>query len=266
MLEDVKKLRDISGAGMLECKKALDEAENDLEKAVELLRKKGISKAAKRADRQANEGVIKTKISDDGRKAYILELNSETDFVARNEKFQNFAEMVIDLAAKEEIDDLEKLMSFNLNGVSVADTLKNLSGTIGEKMTISKLEALSGETVASYSHMGGKIAVLVALDKEDRHDLALEVAMQIAATNPKYLKSDEVEQSEIEKEKSIYREQLLKEGKPEQIIDKIVEGKIKKYFSEVCLLDQEYIKEEKKSIKDILADANVIAYKRYSLQ
>ncbi len=266
MLEDIKNLRERTGAGMVECKKALEEAGNDLEKAVELLRKKGISKAAKRADRQANEGIIKTRISEDAKKGYILELNSETDFVARNEKFQEFAEQVIDLAAKEEVNDLDQLLSLNLDGVSVADALKNLSGTIGEKMTISKLDSLSGETVASYSHMGGKIAVLVALDKEDKHDLALEVAMQIAATNPKYLKSDEVEQDELEKEKDIYREQLLKEGKPEQIIDKIVEGKIGKYFSEVCLLDQEFIKEEKKTIKDILGDVNVIAYKRYSLQ
>ncbi len=157
-------------------------------------------------------------------------------------------------------------MSLDLNNVSVSDALNNLSGTIGEKMTISKLDSLSGETVASYSHMGGKIAVIVALDKENKKDLALEIAMQIAATNPKYLKSDEVIQSELEKERDIYRQQLIKEGKPEQIIDKIVEGKIGKYYSEVCLLDQEYIKEEKKSIKDILADVNVIAFKRYSLQ
>jgi len=266
MLENIKNLRDRTGAGMLECKKALNEAEDDIEKAVELLRKKGISKAAKRADRQANEGVIKTKISDDDKKAYILELNSETDFVARNEQFQKFAQQVIDLAAKEEVDDLDKLMSLDLNNVSVSDALNNLSGTIGEKMTISKLDSLSGETVASYSHMGGKIAVIVALDKENKKDLALEIAMQIAATNPKYLKSDEVIQSELEKERDIYRQQLIKEGKPEQIIDKIVEGKIGKYYSEVCLLDQEYIKEEKKSIKDILADVNVIAFKRYSLQ
>lgn len=265
-MEDIKNLRERTGAGMVECKKALEEAENNLEKAVEILRQKGISKAAKRADRQANEGVIKTKVSADNKRAYILELNSETDFVARNEKFQEFGEKVIELAVKEDVDDLDKLLSLDLDEMIVADALKNLSGTIGEKMTISKLDSVKGQTVASYTHMGGKIAVIVALDQADKEDLALEIAMQVAATNPKYLKSDEVDKDELEKEKDIYRQQLIKEGKPEQIIEKIVEGKMGKFFSEICLLNQEYIKEEKKTIKDILGDVNVVSFIRYSLQ
>lgn len=265
-MEDIKKLRESTGAGMVECKKALEEANNDIDKAIEILRKKGIAKAAKRADREANEGIIKTKLSVDEKKVFIIELNSETDFVARNEKFQEFAQEVLDLAVAEDLDDLEKLLSLKLNDLSVKENLDNLSGTIGEKLTINKIDSLTGETVAAYSHMGGKIASIVALDQANKKDLALEIAMQVAATNPKYLKSDEVDPEELEKEKSIYREQLLKEGKPEQIIEKILEGKILKYYSEVCLLNQEYIKEEKKSIKDILADVNIIAFVRYSLQ
>jgi elongation factor Ts len=266
MMEDIKKLRTSTGAGMVECKKALEEANNDIDKAIDILRKKGIAKAAKRADREANEGIIKTKISPDAKKVFILELNSETDFVARNEKFQEFAQEVLDLAVKEDVNDLEKLLNLKLNSLSVKEALDNLSGTIGEKLIINKIDSISGQSVAAYSHMGGKIASIVALDQEAKEDLALELAMQIVATNPKYIKSDQVNPEELEKEKNIYREQLLKEGKPEQIIEKILVGKIEKYYSEVCLLNQEYIKEEKKTIKDILAGANILGFIRYSLE
>lgn len=266
MMEDIKKLRESTGAGMVECKKALEEANNDLDKAIDILRKKGIAKAAKRADRVANEGVIKTKVSEDGKKVFILELNSETDFVARNDQFQNFAQEVLNLAVKEDISDLDQILSLKMNDLSVKEALDNLSGTIGEKLALNKIAAISGQSVAAYSHMGGKIAAIVSLDKENKEELALEVAMQVAATNPKYIKSDEVNPEEIEREKNIYREQLLKEGKPEQIIEKILEGKMSKYYSEVCLLHQEYIKEEKKTIKDILGEANIISFIRYSLE
>lgn len=266
MMEDIKKLRESTGAGMVECKKALEEANNDLDKAIDILRKKGIAKAAKRADRVANEGVIKTKVSEDGKKVFILELNSETDFVARNDQFQNFAQEVLNLAVKEDISDLDQILSLKMNDLSVKEALDNLSGTIGEKLALNKIASISGQSVAAYSHMGGKIAAIVSLDKENKEELALELAMQVAATNPKYIKSDEVNPEEIEREKNIYREQLLKEGKPEQIIEKILEGKMSKYYSEVCLLHQEYIKEEKKTIKDILGEANIISFIRYSLE
>ncbi len=266
MMEDIKSLRASTGAGMVECKKALEEANNDFDKAIEILRKKGIAKAAKRADREANEGIIKTKISSDGKKVFIIELNSETDFVARNEKFQEFAQEVLNLAVLENVDNLETLLSLKLNDLSVKEALDNLSGTIGEKLIINKIDSLSGQSVAAYSHMGGKIASIVALDQENKEEIASEIAMQVAATNPKYINSEEVNPEELEKEKNIYREQLIKEGKPEQIIDKILEGKISKYYSEVCLLHQEYIKEEKKVIKDILGDVNILSFTRYSLQ
>lgn len=265
-MEEIKKLRASTGAGMVECKKALDEANGDLAKAVDILRKKGIAKAAKRSDREANEGVIKVKISDDKKTAYILEMNSETDFVARNEKFQNLAEQVVNLAAESKVSSLEQLMSLSLEGVIVSELIDNLSGTIGEKMTISRFETITGETVAAYSHLGGKIGVLVSLDQANKDDLALDIAMHIAAANPKYLKREEVEEKEIEREREIYKEQLLKEGKPEQIIDKIIEGKLAKYYGEVCLLEQEYIKDEDKTIKEILATTNILAFVRFSLQ
>ncbi len=265
-MEEIKKLRARTGAGMVECKKALDEVAGDLNKAIELLRKKGIAKAAKRSDRQANEGIIKIKLNDDKQKGYLLELNSETDFVARNEKFQALAEQIINLAKEKEVDNQEQLMSLPLAEGTVSEALDNLSGTIGEKMTISRLASLSGATVAAYSHLGGKIAVLVALDQADQLDLGVEIAMQVAATNPKYLNRQEVRAEEIQSEKAIYREQLKKAGKPDQILDKIVEAKMEKYYGEVCLLEQEYIKDEDKKIKDILAGVNILGFIRFSLQ
>ena len=265
-MEEIKKLREATGAGMVECKKALDEAAGDLDKAIEILRKKGIAKAAKRSDRQANEGVIKMKINTEQKKAYILELNSETDFVARNETFQDFAERLIEIASSNNIDNLDDLHNFSMEKGSVLENLENLSGTIGEKIVVSKLNSISGESLALYSHMNGKIGVIIALDQSDKEDLALEIAMHVAASNPKYLTRDEIPSEEIEKEKDIYKEQLLKEGKPEEIIDKIIMGKIVKYYSEVCLVDQEFIKDDKLKISDILKDTKILSFIRYSLQ
>lgn len=264
-MELIKQLREATGAGMVDCKKALDESGNNLDKAVEILRKKGISKAAKRLDREAKEGIIKVAVNAAKTEAYILELNSETDFVARNEKFQALADSALLLVQEAKPVDLEALLNLNLNGVSLRETLANLSGTIGEKMDIKRFAIVSGLTVAAYSHLGGRMGVLVALDKPEQEALAAEVAMQIAAANPKYINSSEVDSSELEKEKEIYRAQLLKEGKPENMVDKIVEGKINKYYCEVCLVEQEYIKDEKKKIKDLLDGVKVEKFFRYAL-
>lgn len=264
-MELIKQLREMTGAGMVDCKKALDEAGNDLNKAVEILRKKGISKAAKRTDREANEGVIKVAINDAGNEGYILELNSETDFVSRNEKFQDFAEALLNLAKTNKPADLAALLALPLEGGTAQETLASLSGTIGEKMAVKRFEILSGATVAAYSHLGGRLGVLVALDVADKKDLAMDIAMQVAASNPKYLAPAEVDPAEMAKEKEIYKEQLLKEGKPAAMVDKIVEGKMGKYYSEVCLNEQEYIKDDKKKIKDILGGANILKFVRYSL-
>lgn len=264
-MELIKQLREMTGAGMVDCQKALKEANNDLEAAVDILRKKGIAKAAKRTDRDTNEGVIKVGTNDAGTEAYIVELNSETDFVSRNEKFQEFADGVLEIIKNNKPASLEELLSLKMSVGTVQEDLDNLSGTIGEKMSVKRFDILSGETVAAYSHLGGKIGVLIALDKAGQTELAADLAMQVAAASPKYLTSSEVDPEELNREKEIYKEQLLKEGKPEAMIEKILEGKAAKYYSEVCLIDQEYIKDDKKKVKDILGGANILKFIRYSL-
>jgi elongation factor Ts len=266
MLELIKELREKTGAGMTACKKALDETGGDMEKAVEYLRKQGIAKAAKRGDRETSEGIIKLAVSSDNKEAYIMKLVSETDFVARNEKFLTLADQVLELIKDKKPADLGELHSLAMDGVTVKEVIDNLSGTIGEKMAVKDFAVLKSEgTVAAYSHLGGKIGVLVSLDKSEHEELAVDMAMQIAAANPRYLSPDEVPAGETDKEKEIYKEQLIKEGKPENIIEKIMEGKINKYFEEVCLLNQEYIKDDKKKVKDILGNVKVEKFVRYSL-
>lgn len=264
-MELIKKLREMTGAGMVDCQKALTEAGNDLDKAVEILRKKGIAKASKRTDREANEGVIKVTVNSDKTEGYIVEVNSETDFVSRNDKFQTLADSVLEVIKSQKPSDLAALLAAPMAAGTVQENLDNLSGTIGEKMVIKRFTSLSGATVAAYSHLGGKIGVLVALDKPEQETLAADVAMQIAAANPKYLVPAEVDPAEMAKEQEIYKEQLMKEGKPEAMVDKIVAGKMGKYYSEVCLLEQEYIKDDKKKVKDILGGTNVLGFVRYSL-
>ncbi len=271
-MEKIKQLRNKTGAGIADCKKALDEADGDIEKAVELLRKKGIAKAAKRGDREASEGIIKVDVNADNNEGYILEINSETDFVARNEKFQNLADKILEIVKTEKPSDLEELMGADMESGSVKENLETLSGTIGEKLDVKKFDILSSSgIVAAYSHMGGRIGVLAALSNgRDEalprlRDLARDIAMHIAAANPKYISPEDVPEEEINKEKEIYAEQLKKEGKPDNIIEKILEGKINKYFEEVCLIKQEYIKDDKKKVEDVLGDVKIEKFIRYSL-
>jgi elongation factor Ts len=264
-MELIKQLREMTGAGMADCQKALKEADNDLEKAVEILRKKGIAKAAKRTDRETNEGLVLVDLNADKTVGYILEMNSETDFVSRNEKFQAFARQVMDLIKASAPASLEALLALPLDAGTVQEGLDNLSGTIGEKMGLKRFTTVSGTTVAAYSHLGGKLGVLVALNQADKSELAMDIAMQVAAANPKYLVPAEVDPAEMDKEKEIYREQLLKEGKSAEMVEKIVTGKMGKYYSEVCLLEQEYIKDDKKKVKDILGNVQVKQFVRYSL-
>jgi len=264
-MELIKQLREITGAGMVDCKKALDEAGNDLQKAVEILRKKGIAKAAKRGDRTTNEGVVKVAVNEAGNEAYIFGITSETDFVSRNEKFQNFAEQAMKLALSARPENLEAFVNLPLEQGSLKENLEILSGTIGEKMEIKGFARLQGASLAAYSHLGGKLGVLLSLDQPGKTDLALDLAMQVAAANPKYVDSSQVEAGELDKEREIYRVQLLKEGKPEAMIEKILEGKVSKYYSEVCLIDQEYIKDDKKKVKDILEGSKVLGFHRLSI-
>ena len=265
-LDTIKKLRQSSGAGMVECKKALEEAGGDIDKAMELLRKKGIAKAAKRGGHEASEGVIKLAVNDNKTEGCMVEINTETDFVARNDKFQDFTDKILNLIKEHKPENLKGLMALRIDNTTVKETLENLSGTIGEKMDIKRFDILKTDgSVASYSHAGGRIGALVSLSKKDSGALAYDIAMQVAASNPKYINTEDVEEREINKEKEIYKEQLLKEGKPENIIDKIIIGKINKYFEEVCLLKQDFIKDDKKKVEEILGDAKVEKFIRYSL-
>lgn len=264
-METLKKLREQTGAGIVDCQKALKEAAGDLDKAIEILRKKGISKASKRMNREALEGIIKADISKDKKTAYILELNSETDFVARNNKFQEFTDKLMNLAQEKNVDSKEELLALDFEETNVSEAIDALSGVIGEKIVLGRYNKLSGETVSAYIHMGGKIGIILSLNKEGMESIASDIAMHIAALDPKYIKPEDVPEEEINKEKEIYKEQLLKEGKPENIIEKILEGKVNKYFSEVCLIKQEFIKDETKKIENILDGAEVTDFIRYSL-
>lgn len=262
----IKELRDKCGAGVSDCKKALDEVGGDMEKAIEILRKKGIAKAAKRGDRETSEGMISVDINKEGNEGYILEINSETDFVARNDKFQSFAGDIFEMIKSGKIAVRGELTAAVMDdGHTVRENLESLSGVIGEKLVIKRFDILSGGTVAAYSHMDGRIGVLAALSKAGERDLARDIAMQIAAANPKYISPADVPAEEIEKEKEIYAEQLRKEGKSEEIVNKIMAGKLNKYYEEVCLVKQEYIKDDKKRVEDILGGAKVEKFMRYSL-
>lgn len=279
-MENIKILRDKTGAGLVDCKKALDEASGDLNQAVEILRKKGLAKAAKRSDRETREGVILVDINKEGNEGYILEMNSETDFVARNEQFRGLADLALKIVETKKPKSKEELLQIKISdylvGLSgstplnieetIGERLAALSGIIGEKLDIKCFNVLSSSgTVACYSHAGGKIGVLVALDRENQGDLAYDLAMQIAAANPKYIYPEDVPADEIEREKGIYQAQLLKEGKPENMIDKIMPGKLAKFYEEVCLVKQEYIKDDGKKVEDILNGVKVERFIRYSL-
>jgi elongation factor Ts len=265
-MEKIKELREKTGAGIGDCKKALDETNGDIEKAIEVLRKKGIAKAAKRSDRETSEGVIKMSVSEDNKTAFILQISAETDFVARNEQFQETATKIMELIEAEKPADLEALLALSMGDMTVLETTENMSGVIGEKIAVTKYEMVTTEgTVAAYDHMNGRIGAVVALDQEGKVELASDIAMQIAASNPKYIDTNEVPEAEIEKEKEVYKEQLLKDGKPEEMIEKIMPGKVNKYFEEVCLLKQEFIKEDKKKVEQVLDGAKIEKAIRFSL-
>ncbi|WBW94821.1 translation elongation factor Ts [Oceanirhabdus sp. W0125-5] len=260
----VKELRELTGAGMMNCKKALNEAEGNIERAVEILREKGLAAAAKKAGRVAAEGIVKTFITEDGKKAAIVEVNCETDFVAANEAFMAFADNIAKQVALNEYADIEELKAAKYiadEAMTVADALTALIAKLGENMDLRRFQKLSVENGAinSYIHGGGKIGVLVELESntdkvEEVKALAREVAMQVAAANPLFLDRNSVDQEKIEKEREIYKVQALNEGKPEKIVDKMVEGRINKYLKEVCLVDQLWVKNGDLTISKLLEE------------
>lgn len=265
-MEKIKKLREKTGAGMIDCKEALKESGDDIEKAIEILRKKGISKASKRADKEATEGTIKVDTNKDGSEGYILQVNSETDFVARNEQFVELTSAIMDIIKESKPSTMEELKSLPMEEATVGEKVDNLSGVIKEKITLTRFETMQAPTVGAYSHMHGTIGVLVGLNKEGEQELAKDIAMHIAASNPQYISPSEVPEEEIEKEKDIHRAQLKEEGKPEEIMEKIIEGKINKFYQENCLIKQEFIKDEDKKVEEILGDIEISSFIRYSLQ
>lgn len=257
----VKELRERTGAGMMDCKKALTETNGDMEKAVEVLREKGLAAAAKKAGRVAAEGIVKTFISEDKKKGAIVEVNCETDFVADNAEFIEFAGKVAEMAANTNATTVEQLVAEKYNDEkTVQEVLTELIAKIGENMTVRRFEKVSLENgvVQSYIHGGGRIGVLVQLACDTASDVLVDVAkdvcMQIAAANPLFLSQADVDTKALETEKEIYRAQALNEGKPEKIVEKMVEGRIKKYYKEVCLLDQPWVKDSDKSIAKYLEE------------
>lgn len=266
-MEQIKLLRERTGAGIVDCKNALAEANGDMEMAVDILRKKGIAKAAKRGDREATQGLIKVAVNAAGNEGYVFEMNAETDFVVRNDQFQEMANRIMKVAMEKAPASLDELNALTLeDGTVISEALSHMSGVIGEKISLGRYAKLSSNgTVASYAHPQGNIGVLVALDKANVPEMAQDVAMQVAAANPRYTNPEEVDAAELDREKEVYREQLKKEGKPEEMIEKILAGKINKYYEEVCLVKQEFIKDDKKKVSDILGDAKIESFIRYSL-
>lgn len=248
---DVKDLRERTNAGMMDCKKALEASNGDMEKAVEWLRKNGMAKAAKKEGRIAAEGITKMVIN--GNQAIILEVNSETDFVAKNEKFITFVNRLADAIMNSNVTDMDSALALTTEEGTVADMVAAAVAQIGEKISFRRFTRLiknDNQVFGCYSHMGGRIACLVLLNGSNE-EVAKEVAMHAAAMNPAYVKSSEVPTEVLEREKGIMREQLLKEGKPADRIDGILIGKVNKYYSEVCLEDQVFIKaENKETVKD----------------
>ena len=243
---DVKTLREKTGAGMLDCKKALDECSGNIDAAVDWLREKGIAKAAKKTDRIAAEGLADIFINDN--KAIVLEVNSETDFVAKNDEFKNFVNKVGNAILNSDAKTMEEANKILINGETIESMTIALTAKIGEKISIRRfsiLEKTNDEAFGSYIHMGGRIASLVKITGNDSN-LAREVAMHAAAMRPLYVNESEVPTDVLDKEKSIMREELLNEGKPEDKIDNILVGKVRKYYEEVCLENQIYVKAENK--------------------
>ena len=271
----VKELRDRTSAGMMDCKKALVEANGDIEAAIDVLRKKGLSKAAKKSDREASAGLVAAKVN--GNKGVVVEVNSETDFVARNEKFQSFVAKVADVAFSAD-GNVEKIMSSQIDGKDVKDELANEIATIGENLNIRRADMVAVENgaVISYIHNKvaegeGLIAVLVGIestaDKAKIVEVGDTIAMHVAASAPQFLNIADVDPAALEREKSIFRETALQSGKPAEIVEKMINGRINKYYEEVVLNEQAFFMEPSKKIKDVVAsiggDAKITKFVRF---
>ena len=266
----VKELRDRTGAGMLDCKKALGEVDGDIEKAIDYLREKGIAKAAKKAGRTAAEGLIFDGVSADAKTAVVLEFNSETDFVAKNDEFKNLGKALVELAvADDAINTIEELKAAEINGEKVETVLTALIAKIGENMDLRRLQKVKTEGfVSTYNHLGGKLGVIIEMTGEATPEnviKAKDIAMHVAAMDPKYLSQEEVTTDDLDKEKEIARKQLEEEGKPANIIEKILEGKMRKFYEENCLVKQKFVKDDKVTIEKYAGDIKVTSFNRFKV-
>ncbi len=270
--QEVNKLRQMTGAGMMDCKKALTEAEGDFDKAIELLRKKGQKVSASRADRETSEGVVFAKTNDSGNEGALIAFTCETDFVAKNDEFVQLGNQIAELAFGEKPGTIEALNQMSLGELTVGEKIVELTGKIGEKLEVKSFEILTGEAVVPYIHSNSKLGVLVALKNvngTDVVDAGKDVAMQIAAMNPVAVDKDGVDSSLVEKEIEIGKDQARQEGKPEEMLEKIAMGKLNKFFKENTLLSQAFVKDSKRSISQYLDSVStgltVSEFKRVSI-
>lgn len=262
----VKDLREKTGAGMMDCKKALAETGGDMQKAIDYLREKGIAKAAKKSGRVAAEGAVAAYVSADGKIGSLVEINCETDFTANNENFRELSKQITEHVAKNNFKDLDDLNASVIEGKkTVNDLVTEATATIGEKISVRRFVKYASEgKITSYIHMGGKIGVLVELSGGS-DELGKDVAMQVAASAPTAIDRNGVDAADLEHEKEVLRKQALEEGKPEKIVEKMVMGRINKFYKEVCLVEQEFFKDTEKTIQDILKDVKVLNFTRYLL-
>ena len=264
----VKDLREKTGAGMMDCKKVLTETDGDMEKAIELLRERGIAKAAKKSDRIAAEGLVTAYVTEDGKIGAVAEVNAETDFVAKNEEFRTFANDIAKQVAVQNPKDVNELLSqpfINDTNKTVKEVLTDKIAKIGENMSIRRFERFeTSGLIEQYIHGDGKIGVLVELENGDK-ELAKDICMQIAAARPEFLDRDSVPAERVEKEMEILKAQAMNEGKPEAIAEKMVQGRIGKFYSEICLVEQEFVKNPDIKIKDLVASkgAKVVRFARF---
>lgn len=264
---DVKALRDMTGAGMLDCKKALTETNGDMDKAIDYLREKGISKAAKKADRIAAEGLSNIYIN--GNKAVVLEVNAETDFVAKNQEFINMVDTIGNRLLNSEVATLEEALTLDVEGKTINDLIVNETATIGEKLSLRRFEIVTksdDEVFGNYLHMGGRIASLIVL-KGNNEEVAKDVAMQAAAMRPEHVRREEVPAEKTEHEKSVLTEQALTEGKKPEFMEKIIAGRLDKFYAEICLIEQTFVKDSDLTVKAYLEKNNsdVVKMVRYEV-
>ncbi|MDQ6996628.1 MAG: translation elongation factor Ts [Mariprofundus sp.] len=261
---DVKKLREISGAGMMDCKKALGETDGDIDAAVDFLRKKGLAAASKKAGRVAAEGIVIAVV--EGNTGAVLEVNAETDFVSKNDQFVDFVNNIAALIIKENPADLDALKALAFDAeLNVEQALSQLISTIGENMSIRRFARAEAETVAAYVHAGGKIGVLVGFDGDVDASLARGVAMHVAAANPLSIAREDVDAGAVDRERAVLSERAIASGKPAAIVDKIVSGQLNKFYSEICLLEQDFVIDADQKVGKALGTATVTSMTRFQL-